>query len=673
MSDLPDQGSFLLGLAQLNNSNVGATAVTNQASTAAGTQLTQAQTQGAQIANQNARLQFQLFQRAMSHISDFSGQDGPTHDADDDSGVTPTSALPAPGSPQGQQAMSRARVTPEMDVGASASDQALIESRLEKDFNVNPMGTQQEQSAIIQAEREAQGWKLSGNKGMSEMADQKVQMLKDQRDMNVGNRKYAAQTEASGHYDKLSSVVNAPEGKAWDTLTAVAPESVGQIQRQHPNATLEELEDIARDTAGHVAGFMHRFTDRPVKVGDDQNTYDEKSGQRVDGIPMRGVSPEKQIELLNQANEVKTWKNSDGTETTEERYKHDGYSNPNLWVTHAVGEIRARNGANSSVEAMHNRAKSVPVNPQPPQRPGQPQPGQPQPGAPGPGSAPQAGAQPGSAPQAGAQPGSAPQAGGAAPQQDNGLLPGINPDSIPKIQSAPVRQGTSIRPADLTTQQETARESIAQQKEASSNFVDAQKTGALIRAAKRETAALANNPRMTGPGSEIAQGIEKIKALVSGQPSDALVNLGSLDKILMGMGAQNVRQALNGQKITNQEFMALLTKGNPNTQQPLATINKLLDYLGAQNDYEQRFQKTKQIALQRGANPIGIDGVIGGMPGADRGDYVEGKVGVRPPLASAAGAAPSAPTIASQADYDKLKKGDHYVDSNGKPHVKGGR
>jgi len=210
MSDLPDQGSFLLGLAQLDSQNVGPNAVTNQASTAAGTQLTQAQTQGAQIQNANARLQFQLFQRAMSHVADFSGQDGPTHDADDDSGVTPTSALPAPGSPQGQQAMSRSRVTPEMDVGASASDQALIESRLEQDFNVNPMGTQQEQNAIIQAEREAQGWKLSGNKGMSEMADQKVQMLKDQRDMNVGNRKYAAQTEASGHYDKLSSVVNAP-------------------------------------------------------------------------------------------------------------------------------------------------------------------------------------------------------------------------------------------------------------------------------------------------------------------------------------------------------------------------------------------------------------------------------------------------------------------------------
>src|SRR5271157_5124391 len=148
MSDIPDSSSFSLGLANLDSQNYGPTATANQA-------LTGAQTQGAQIQNANARLQFQLFQRAMGHLTDFSGQDGPTHDANDDSGVTPTDALPAPGSPQGRQAMARARVTPEMDVGASASDQGLIESRLEQDFNVNSMGTQQEQNAIIQAEREA--------------------------------------------------------------------------------------------------------------------------------------------------------------------------------------------------------------------------------------------------------------------------------------------------------------------------------------------------------------------------------------------------------------------------------------------------------------------------------------------------------------------------------------
>src|SRR5450631_1545035 len=107
---------------------------------------------------------------------------------------------------------------------------------------------------------------------------------------------------------------------------------------------------MARDTTSHVGAFIHRFTDRPVKVGDDQATYDEKSGMRVD-VPIRGVSADRQAELLKQATEVKTFKNTDGTETTEEQYKHDGYKNPNNWVSDAVAQIRSRNGASNNVEA----------------------------------------------------------------------------------------------------------------------------------------------------------------------------------------------------------------------------------------------------------------------------------------------------------------------------------
>jgi hypothetical protein len=670
MADVSDQSSFALGLANIANQNSGPNAIVNQANTAANTALTQQQTQGAAIQNANARLQFQLFQRAMNHLSDFSGQDGPTHDADDASGVVPTSALPSANAPQAI----KSRITPEMDVGASASDRGLIESSLESNYNVNPMGTPQQQQAIVQAEAYATQMKLSGNKGLADAADQRVQMLKDLRDMDVATRRNDAQVDASGHYDKLSSVVNAPDGKAWDTLEAIAPDSANMIKRKNPDATPDELEDIAKDTAGHVAGFMHRFTDRPVKVGDDEYTYDEKSGLRVDGIPMRGVDPAKQAELLKQATEVKTFKNNDGTDTTEEQYKHDGYKNPNLWVTHAVAEMRARNSTQSAVEAKRNQAARVPPQAGQPGQPGQPQPGQPQPGQPQPGQPQPGQPQPGQ-PQAGQ-----PQAGQPGqpqpPPKDNGLLPGVNPDAVPKIQSAPVVQGTSIKPADLTVQQETAKESIAQQKLVSEQYVQTQKTDALIRAAQRETAALANNPRMTGPGSEVAQALAKIRTFVTGKPPDSLVDLGTLNKVLLQMGAQNVRQALDGQKITQAEFMKLLGEGNPNTEQPLATVNKLLTYAAAQNDYDMRFNRTKQIALQRGANPIGIDGALAGMPGADRGDYVEGKVGVRPsitPPARPGQTTSGAPAITSQAQYDALPKGAKYTDANGKPHVKGGQ
>ena len=236
------------------------------------------------------------------------------------------------------------------------------------------------------------------------------------------------------------------------------------------------------------------------------------------------------------------------------------------------------------------------------------------------------------------------------------------------------RGNSAPGPGDVEALKGLATESLAQQKQANTDFVNSQKQGALITAAKREAAALAQNPRMVGPGSEIAQGLAKIRAAISGQPPDSLVDLGGLDKMLLQMGAQNVRSALEGQKITQQEFLLMLGKGNPNTDQPLATINKLLDYFGAQNEYDGRFARTKQAALERGANPMTVDSEIGSR--ADRGDFIEGKVGVRPPVGGgkSSGPAPSsAPTITSQAQYDALPKGAHYVDSNGKPHVKGGK
>ncbi len=244
----------------------------------------------------------------------------------------------------------------------------------------------------------------------------------------------------------------------------------------------------------------------------------------------------------------------------------------------------------------------------------------------------------------------------------------MNPDEIPKQTAAPVRHDVGQTPGEKTTQEGMATATLEKQKEANDGFIEAQKSEALITAAKRESAALAGDPRMAGPGSALAHGLAKLKTFASGQPPDALVDLGSLDKILLQMGAQNVRGALSGQKITNQEFMKMLTEGNPNTEMPLQTINKLLDYQGAQVDYDKRFNRTKTMALNRGANPVTVDSEIGSR--ADRGDYVEGRVGVRPPLNAPQS---SSPKVTSQAQYDALPTGSKYTDANGKPHVKGGQ
>ena len=134
--------------------------------------------------------------------------------------------------------------------------------------------------------------------------------------------------------------------------------------------------------------------------------------------------------------------------------------------------------------------------------------------------------------------------------------------------------------------------------------------------------------------------------------------------MLLQMGAQNVRSALEGQKITQQEFLLMLGKGNPNTDQPLATINKLLNYFGVQNDYDQRFARTKGIALQRGANPMTIDTDIGSQ--ADRGDYIESRVGVRPPAGGAkSGNTAPADGAPREGAVSKSKSGKDIVFSNG--------
>jgi hypothetical protein len=85
---------------------------------------------------------------------------------------------------------------------------------------------------------------------------------------------------------------------------------------------------------------------------------------------------------------------------------------------------------------------------------------------------------------------------------------------------------------------------------------------------------------------------------------------------------------------------------------PLPTIQRLLNYFSAQNDYDQRFQLTKQTALNAGANPMTVDTQIGGL--VDRGNYVQAKTGVRPVLPAGSPGAP-ATNVAPAAAITHLK------------------
>jgi hypothetical protein len=678
MADVSDTSAFDAALLANNSANFGPTAITNQSNTAAQTQYTQARTQGQNIQNASDALNLQALQIGLSQLYKMPGFQPDQSSAPSGGGASSyqsgaamqsrgatsrtapvlngaapaqtggvSSAAPAssggsgaPSAQGGQPDPSTPVDQTDDEIGQSVSHPETLDSNLRRDYTVNPLGTPQEMQNIMAAARVSA---LTKNPAY-------VQIATQQRDMGVAQRRFQAQQEASRHYDVLSAVADAgDDGNAFKVLEQVAPESARKILKLHPDATPEELNEIAADTAAHFAGHIHQYTGREVEKREDGTYVDSQTKFPVAGVRGSGLSPEQYGKAVDAANAPVTIKNSDGTETqmpTWEYAKSQGTP-----VTSAADYVKQKADQQQAI-AQHRQMvqdhltaqrtqQQIAQSQQPPQF-GQPQ---------------QPAAQPGQ------QPGQQPQ------PKDNGLLPGINPDALPKFQMAPVKQGTSQSPADLKTSEGIATARLEQMKAANDGYVDAQKTSALITGAKREAAALSANPRMAGPGSELAQGIAKLKTAVSGQPPDALVDLGSLDKILLQMGAQNIRGALSGQRITNQEFMKMLTEGNPNSEMPLQTINKLLNYQGAQVDYDSRFNRTKMAALQRGANPMTVDSDIGAQ--ADRGDYVESRAGVRPPTAGGKSSRASAPAqINTAADYAKLAPGAQYRDPQGNVRTK---
>jgi hypothetical protein len=632
-------------MANIAAAQYGPTATTNQQNVQANTALVGQQTQGAQIANAQAAMRFQLFQQGMAHVMDFSGQNNGQSRGSDASGTTGTgadttgsdetaqptaqaggapSAQPSSAAPTAGPSVSPASVQPEDDIGASESVQPALESALTARYNVNPAGTAQEQAAIHQAYAYAAQIKMYGDPGLSAQADEQVEAAKNNRDMGVKSRLNAAQLNSTQHYNTLAAVEAIANdqkhqpGAVISALDAVAPSAADRIKKANPDATPAELDEIAADTTAHVAGFMHQFTGRETVTGTDGIPRDKISGLPVSGIPPAGMSQADVVKMRAEGLALVDSKTADGTPIRVPQFQVNGFQNIDQYMQQGEREVQS----NQQAAAATTKLRGALTLQRPPSQGAVPPNGGPPQAAPPGGAAPQGGAP--------AQPGA----------QDNGMLPGVNVGALPKPTPAKTVPGQAgLSPQDQITASGIATKATEQFADANTQYTEAQKSGGLIRAAQRETNALANNPRLVGPGSGLAQGIAQLQTAVTGKPPDALVDFGSLNKILLTMGAQNIRQALSGQKITNQEFMTMLSKGNPNTEQPLATIQNLLQYLGTQNDYDTRFAKTKLNGLRAGADPRTIDADIAGQ--SNRGDYVESRVGVRPPLAQGSQQAPT--------------------------------
>jgi hypothetical protein len=194
----------------------------------------------------------------------------------------------------------------------------------------------------------------------------------------------------------------------------------------------------------------------------------------------------------------------------------------------------------------------------------------------------------------------------------------------------------------------------------------------LITQARTEAAHL--DPRTVGPGSTLYNGALKVYTAAAGTAPNALIDETTLDKFLNQVGAQNVRQLLAGQRITNQEMMTFLTRGSPSTSMPLGGIQKLLNYLDADNEYTLRYNRTKMMGLKSGADPDMIDQELESR--SHRAEFVAKKTGSMDALGSAtapAGQQPIEPAKQPnpQAAYDALPAGAPYI-HEGKTLYKGG-
>lgn len=529
------------------------------------TGLAQAQTAGAQIENQNKLLQLKLFQDAVGKLMT-TGDNGNLPTADN-SGVSDTG-----------------------EYGESAASPGALASSVRARYWVNPMGTQDEQNRVIA------GY-VSGNKSL---ADGMVA----RRDMAVQSRLAASNYDANNHFESAYAVWSAPPGKALDVLNATAPGAAQAIQRAHPDATPDELDQIVRDTAGHYAQVVHQYTGRETEPRSDGVYVDKVTKLPVGATPIPGLSAQQYSEMWAKANTKVTVKNTDGSEEQIEQYKANNYPTAAAWIAANVGAYQAQQAlANHQNPAVASAARAHLA----------------QHGNVPPANTPGSGSAPGALPQT--QPGqtSGQPPGPNNPGADNGMLPGVNVDALPKFSMGPVTQSKSPNATQAGQQNEykdSLKESLAQAKENQENTA---KTNSILAQAQKEIDKM--DPREAGPGSRVVKAMQDMYTALSGKAPDALVDRTIVDKFLNMVGAQNVRTLLSGQKITNQEMMLFMSRGSPNIDQPKQALQALVDYLKVDNDYTARLSRTQAAALRRGADPDQLNGAIENA--SHRSDYVQ--------------------------------------------------
>jgi hypothetical protein len=424
--------------------------------------------------------------------------------------------------------------------------------------------------------------------------------------------------------DNMRTVAIAPDGAALATLDKLDPTAAAALKAHYANDTPAQLDSDVRAFAKEYGAQSFRYAGRGEAKADTAGTFrDPTTGKELPWANPVGLSQKDKADLASKAFTAANEPVTIGDKLPEARWQALGYGSPEAYAIASVQASLAGGFKPGADPVIPPKAPTSGANA--PAAPAQP-------------AAPATTAPTGPVSQP--RPAQAPNAPAAPVQQDNGLLPGVGLGAFPRtpaINSAGTQQELEVAKKASGATEDKRQAMLG---EASTQIENDQTERALINRAQAEAAHIA--PSAVGPGSDFYNGLRTVVAAVSKQPPDALVDWGELNKTLMNMGAQNIRAALQGQRITNQEFMTMLSQGNPNTEQPKATIQRILGYLAANNDYDLRFNNTRVAALRTGADPYQVNGTIGKL--ADRSDYIQRRTGVTPSTAAAAQAAVTVPT-----------------------------
>lgn len=147
---------------------------------------------------------------------------------------------------------------------------------------------------------------------------------------------------ANQSYQAAETVAAAPYGSAWDTLNRVNPQAAAALKQKYANDTPEQLDADVRAFAQHIGIATHQYAGRDT---DFQNgvLVDKKDGKPVLGSEqvLTGLDAGAKASAFKEGNELVTVHNSDGSDTQSPRWQQAGFHSAEAYVIAADKNARA--------------------------------------------------------------------------------------------------------------------------------------------------------------------------------------------------------------------------------------------------------------------------------------------------------------------------------------------